>query len=302
MDLELARQYITKAAESGVAEFQFDAGTLYDNPENSLYDPVQAAYWYELAAAQGLIDAEATLGSMKLEGRGLEKDLASARQLLLSAAKAGHAVAQNNLGLMYVRGVGTEQDYAAALYWFREAVEQSHPQATTNLAVMYENGFGVPFDEQEAKRLYQLAGQQTAVNLASLVALIEFEFDERLKSFDEGVDGVELERSANTGDPVAQYQYGWFLTELNSTSDYATAGGYYMKSARSGLPSAMLNLGILYLKGFGVPQDFIQGYHWINTAASKNSAAAMRIRNQLLPFLTPQQLDQAQGESSGRAQ
>lgn len=293
-DLQLAERYLVTAAETGDREFQYDAGVLYDNPTNALYKPEQAIKWYKLAAEQQQVNAQASYGLMLYQGRGTKSDAAEALTWLQLAAEAGHAAAQNNLGLLYVRGEGTTQDHDLAVLWFSKAAEGGHSSALTNLAVMYENGLGVAFDEQEAMRLYKLAGQKSSSNLASAIAKLIVEYDPRLVEMDENAALNELKHKAHNNDPVAQFQLGWYHAQLAAEPDFSKARIAFEASAQQGMHSAMLNLGILHLKGLGVPQDFVVGYNWITRAVAGGSASAEHTRNSLFPFMMPDQIDRAQ--------
>ncbi len=297
-DVTKAERYLLAAASSGEASFQYDVGVLYDNPRLSIHSPSTAALWYERAANQGFTAAEASLGMLLFEGSSIEQDLPRAKSLLTKAANAGHVAAQNNLGIMYVRGEGVLQNYEKALYWFREATEQGHKSAMINLSVMYENGLGVAFDEAEAQRLVKLATQQSHNNLVAAIADLQFSYDERLVAPAEMVSIESLQRGASTGDPIAQFQLGWYWLSQAPTPNYILGRQALERAASKGMISAMLNLGLLHLKGQGVPQDFITGYRWINEAAGSNSPNAVKARNALLPFMTPEQLRLAQEAAS----
>ncbi len=50
--------------------------------------------------------------------------------------------------------------------------------------------------------------------------------------------------------------------------DYAEAVKWYRKAAKQGYGGAQYNLGLLYREGQGVPQDYVQAHMWNNLAAS----------------------------------
>jgi TPR repeat protein len=63
----------------------------------------------------------------------------------------------------------------------------------------------------------------------------------------------------------------------------------------------MANLGVLYLKGWGVPQDYVLGYMWINLATS-GLADAARLRTTLARQMTAAQINEAQALSRQRGE
>jgi TPR repeat protein len=56
--------------------------------------------------------------------------------------------------------------------------------------------------------------------------------------------------------------------------DYATAWREWQPLAEQGNPGAQFNLGQLYLKGHGVPQDYVQARQWFERAALQGQATA----------------------------
>ena len=89
-DPNKAWQLALKAAEGGSPAAQIYVGTKYYDPsDDSGKDPAKAADWYEKAAAQGLADAQFSLGVMYLKGVGVSKDINRAAQLIHLAANQG---------------------------------------------------------------------------------------------------------------------------------------------------------------------------------------------------------------------
>jgi TPR repeat protein len=56
----------------------------------------------------------------------------------------------------------------------------------------------------------------------------------------------------------------------------------------------MTNLGLLYIQGLGVPEDYVLGYMWINLAAASGLAGAVSVRDALAQRMTPEQTNEAQ--------
>ena len=56
--------------------------------------------------------------------------------------------------------------------------------------------------------------------------------------------------------------------------DYATAFREWQAAARQGHPEAEYNLGLMYLKGLGVPKDPEEAFRWLYDAAEKGFADA----------------------------
>ena len=80
-------------------------------------------------AQAGNADAQAVLGSMYDEGKGVVADHVKAAQWYRLAAEAGDSFAQFNLGAMYADGEGVLQDYQIAYMWFSVATIVGFEQA-----------------------------------------------------------------------------------------------------------------------------------------------------------------------------
>ena len=63
-------------------------------------------------AEDGLADAQAVMGQLHQDGRGVPRDYTEAARWYTAAAEQGHVEAQFNLGTMYRYGVGVTRDLA----------------------------------------------------------------------------------------------------------------------------------------------------------------------------------------------
>ena len=63
-------------------------------------------------------------------------------------------------------------------------------------------------------------------------------------------------------------------TKAYNSGDYETAYRLIKPLAEQGLPEAQFNLGLMYDKGQGVPQDYAEAVKWYRKAAEQGSAEA----------------------------
>jgi len=254
-------------------------------------DVEAAAGWYRDAADAGHPPALTSLGVLYLEGRGVDADIEQARALFEQAAEAGDARGQNNLGLLYVRGDGVAQDYERAAELFRAAADQGVAQAMTNLGVLYANGFGVALDESEAERLYRAAGMQERSGFDAMSAALLSAWSDRLAPFDPGADAAARDAAAAAiGDPIGLYALGYrFATGRGRPSDPVRAAEFYQRAAEAGFAPAALGLGVLYVRGIGVPQDFGEAYRHLAFAAAAGESGAADLRDQVLARMSERQ-------------
>jgi len=67
-------------AEQGDVRAQASLGVLYDNGRGVPQDYAKARHWFEKAADQGLAVAQYGLGKLYSDGRGVQRDYTKARQ------------------------------------------------------------------------------------------------------------------------------------------------------------------------------------------------------------------------------
>src|SRR5271169_1581066 len=85
-----------------------------------------------------------------------------------------------------------------------------------------------------------------------------------------------LERSANAGDAAAMVNLGFIYERGNGVpQDLVLARKWYEKSAAGGNTVGMRNLGVLLRDGLGVAKDPIEARRWFEKAASAGNADAM---------------------------
>ena len=116
--------------------------------------------WYRLAAEQGNVGAQRSLGFKYALGQGIWEDDREAVKWWRLAAKQGDASAQSMLGGMYYEGRGVPDDYRKAARWYRKAAEQGDASAQARLGFMYARGEGVGKNYVKAYAWASLAAAQ----------------------------------------------------------------------------------------------------------------------------------------------
>lgn len=174
-------------------------GELYNQGLGVKQNPVKAAEWYRLAAAQNDAAAMSSLGLMALDGRGMPKDAKAGRRWLEQATSHGSPTAAYNLGLILI-GTGATADEAAAAAQFRKAADAEIGPAQHDLGVLYLQGRGVPKDPAMAAQLFR--------------------------------------RGADNGDLASEVEYAILLFNGNGvTKDERSAARYFLHAASRGTRS-----------------------------------------------------------------
>ncbi len=227
-------------------------------PLRRLYEAVDA----------GNADDEFALGVLHRDGKGIEKDLARARDLFQRAAGKGHASAQVALGYLYATGNGVSSDPVEALRWYRLAADKGDATGRYNVGTKYDQGLGCPQDSAEAFRWYSLAAEQglapAQYNVANMLNTGQ--------GVAEDVDAALgwFRRAADQFLAAAQYGLAQMHEEGRGTPrDPVQAVHWFGLAAKQGLPEAQHNLGLKYYLGEGVPKDLEQAAGWFQEAASR---------------------------------
>jgi len=158
---------IRNAAEKGDAKAQFTlgciyAGAAYDNKYikwddyrtimNTKINHERAAYWYNQAVLQGNESAMGNLANAYRYGKGVEKNLYKATELMKAAAEKGNSWAQLNFGDMYRDGdvwaiveldsssyiIHSKPNIEEAKEWWTKALENGNESAKERLERIYE--------------------------------------------------------------------------------------------------------------------------------------------------------------------
>jgi len=104
---------------------------------------------------------------------------------------------------------------------------------------------------------------------------------------------------AEQGDTQAQNNIGDMYDKGRGVpQDNAEAVKWYRKAAEQGDVIGQNNLGEMYEKGKGVPKDYVLAYMWYNLATAIDSKGirdwALENRNRVAAQMTPEQIAEAQ--------
>lgn len=130
-DLMSAMQHLRTAADQGHAPAQALLGYILDRAEEN-----EAAFeLYEKAALQGNADGMYGLGTLYLNGEGVEQSDEQTIAWFTRAAEAGHEVAIMALATAYLEGgLGLAPDRQKAIEWLERGAQRGYEQARERLA------------------------------------------------------------------------------------------------------------------------------------------------------------------------
>jgi TPR repeat protein len=170
---QLAR-WLEPHATQGEALAQYRLGMLYALGKGGVEkDYARAEPLLRAAAESGLAEAQYDYAVLWEKGLGVPQDSGRAAMWLGKAAAQGNASAALSLGYAFAKGVGVQPSMADAAQWFRRAAESGMVDAQYNLAYLYEHGEGVTRSAVDAYAWYSIAaarGDDAAQQAAERVA------------------------------------------------------------------------------------------------------------------------------------
>ena len=173
--------------------------------------PVRAAQAILMAAKEGVVDAQALLGQILLEGRGIARDEALALRWFQIAAHGGHTMARNMAGRCLEHGWGCPADAAAAAQQYRLAAEAGLDWGQYNYANLLATGRGVAEDQPQALSFYRRAAEQGHAKSMNLLGRYLEDGQYCPRDPQAAVDWYR--RSAEGGDFRGQFSYAAVLAD-----------------------------------------------------------------------------------------
>jgi TPR repeat protein/CHAT domain-containing protein len=278
-------------------------------------DPVQALQLFRAAAAQGHADARYALAEGLALGRGAEKDVPAALDLLEQGARAGHPESLATLAYpvaWFQREAGSRLDAAR----WRAALDRiANPEKQALAAFAVVSGKLVQQDFAGALKRLTALERTRAVDLhsARVSMLIDMQLysaaaanflrfarsdafkalpeparRELIRRFNQDIelacgwkglehaDPTDLEALHALGVTGAAYQLAQLYTEgAGVPQDHVRAVHWLQRGAEAGDRSALNHLGLNYMHGIGIAKDRTKARELFKTAAQKESLGAM---------------------------
>jgi TPR repeat protein len=199
------------STSSSVSPVQFAAISAEEFARKVAGDPHEAAQWITAAAEYGLAEAQALLGQILLDGRGIASDAAKARTWFEEAAQQGHLMGMNMLGRCHELGWGGPMDLAEAARWFHRAADKGLDCAMYNYANLLLHGNGVRKNERLALDWYR---QSAARGYAKALGVLGRFYEEGWTVEPDRDKAIDYYRqSAEGGDFRGQYNYALIFAE-----------------------------------------------------------------------------------------
>lgn len=125
---------------------------------------MEAAKWFKKASDQGHDAAQANLGGMYLEGKGVSVDYTEGIRLLRKSADRGNAKGLRMLSVAYENGVGVQQDYVQAIRYLKQAEKLGDTEAGQKMTQLRGQVASVILQLQNEYNQLQMLCQQPFPN------------------------------------------------------------------------------------------------------------------------------------------
>ncbi|CAI8999000.1 Sel1 repeat family protein [Pseudomonas sp. IT-P74] len=206
--------------------------------------PARAAQAILIAAREDVLDAQALLGQILLDGQGIAQDRPLALRWFDIAARRGHVMARNMLGRCHEHGWGCAADASLAARHYRLAATAGLDWAMYNYANLLATGRGVVEDQLQALSLYRRAAESGHAKSMNLLG--RYLEEGRVCPADPAAARNWYRRSAEGGDFRGQFSFAAVLTDEGNIEDAlvwlrkALAGGNlnFLRVASQALSSA----------------------------------------------------------------
>lgn len=142
-------------AEQGNADAQCLIGVMYNNGEGVETNKNEAFKWFKLAAEQGLSECQVELAFI-YQSMGKKNE---AFKWSLLAAKQNQVTAQRLVGTMYLEGRGIDKDEKEGFMWIKLASENQNKKTEYEslffLGLLYAEGIGTEKNKIKAAEMFK---------------------------------------------------------------------------------------------------------------------------------------------------
>jgi len=194
-------------------------------------------------------------------------------QFLFSEADSGNAEAQYWLGRIYDQGRLLQKDAEKSARWYQESAEQGYPPAEYVVCLMHADR-----DPLQSERCMRRAAEDGVPDAQFWLGVAYERHDFGITDDQEALKWYR--KAAEHGNPDAEVELGRRYQDGDGVEqNYALAAEWYRRAAEhvpnlGGAGQGRNDLGLLYLKGLGVPKDYVQAYMWFSVADVESNIAA----------------------------
>lgn len=201
------------------------------------------------------------LGSLYLNGWGVEKNVNKALENYKMAAALGDETAMNQIGIIYMGSDEFEANLEQSFYWFNEAAKKGSDVGMYNLGCCYRDGFGIKADVEQAAEWFKKSAE-----LGYVDAMVELGgyYQEILVDFEKSK--MWYLKAAELGNAEAQNKLGELCANIDN--DYKEAVKWYKKAMEQDDYWAYENYADCLWNGNGVQKNKEEAMEMMQKAIS----------------------------------
>ena len=203
---------------------------------------------------------------------------------LFAAANQGDVLAQRRMGSLLWRGANMSynqvdplpQDQKSAVAWYESAANAGDMPSQYYTALAYDHGDGVNKDPQQARYYYEQAAAQNHGPAMNKLGYYQ----------QHGLGGLEVNllksvewyrRASHAGDLEALTNLGiMYLNGDGVAQNFVEAVSAFRSAAQQQYPTGYFLMGHVYHNGLGVDQDLNQATTWYQRAAEEGHEQAQQ--------------------------
>lgn len=271
-DIESMKWYLS-SAKLGVPEAQFAVGAAYSLGWLESKDGKQEALrWYQLAASQGNIEAQAIIAQYYLDGNGVAKNEEEAKKWFRKAAENGHAESAFKLAellLAHAEPGKISREVEEALIWLRKAADLGNAEAQLNMGYMALAGGYVPQDLGAAASWWKKSAANGNTEAKNFISE-EFYASQQKGPYSKQELVMLYIKATEQGDAQAEWEISRAYADGSTLKENKLESAQWLrKAAGKGHLVAQCNLADAYLSGEGVEKNPAMAFELFQKAANR---------------------------------
>jgi len=265
---EEAREIAEKLQKGGDVHAAYLLGFLNENGLGGPKDKAASIELYKIAADAGISDAQHALGAQSVARGRYDEGI----KLLTKAARQDHPLAQARLGALYAEGRGIPANQDKAFHWFQKAADQENVDGLAGVGIAYLTGAGVPLNYKKSAAAFEKAARlghgQSQYNLALL-------YDSKLLGEPDGEKVLYwMSAAARSGLPSANVALGLMFHESGAKGkDGEQPADFFAKAAEAGDPQGMFLYAVALSEGDGREKDEGAAVFWLDSVMAAHDAS-----------------------------
>lgn len=248
--------------------------------------------WYSLAANNGSTSSQNHLAVMYFKGHGVIKNVQESAKLFKKSADSGDLDAEYIVGLMYFRGDGFQKNHQEASKYFTKVAEELEKQESDKLFEL-KDYYGSIKKNASFQNEYENDYKQKIENVKTVALFYRSLLYRSMIGL--GMDDYILYSTQARITP--EFYLGViYLSGEGVLQNYEQSAKWFRIAAFSddNDTTSQYNLALMYVKGMGLPKNLLLAHMWSNIASSSGDVQASELRDNIENIISPEQISQAQ--------